>query len=128
MCRIPCKELRDLIRTLHLLDKVFTSAFSIYGYTEFASSPGKLTSVELLRGRTMLQAVGRVKSSETAHVSQASPFRKSLPSEFDPEELRDVLFDLYRLLEEYAPSWYSQEHREKAEGALRLKVTGISPE
>jgi hypothetical protein len=77
----------------------------------------------------MLQAVGRAnRNSETAHASKASPFRKSLPSEFDPEELRDVLSDLYGLLEEYAPSWYSQEYREKAEGALRLRVSGIAPE
>jgi hypothetical protein len=70
----------------------------------------------------MLQAVGRAKrTSDVAHVSEASPFRKSLPSEFDPEELHDVLSDLYRLLEEYAPSWYSQEYREKAESALHLR-------
>ena len=70
----------------------------------------------------MLQAVGRAKlNSETAHVSEASAFPKSLPSEFDPEELRNVLSDLYGLLEEYAPSWYSQEYREKAEGALHLR-------
>jgi hypothetical protein len=70
----------------------------------------------------MLQAVGRAKrNSETAHVSEASPFRKSLHAEFDPEELRDALLHLYGLLEEYAPSWYSQEYREKAESALHLK-------
>jgi hypothetical protein len=48
----------------------------------------------------MLQAVGRAKrSSEIAHVSEASPFRKSLHAEFDPEELHDVLLHLYGLLE-----------------------------
>jgi len=69
----------------------------------------------------MLQAVGRVKNSETAHVSKASPFRQSLPSEFDPQALRDALSDLYNLLEDYAPSWYTQEYREKAEGALHVR-------
>jgi len=70
----------------------------------------------------MLQAVGRAKrNSETAYRSTAPPFPKSPRTELDPEELRNVLSDLYGLLEEYAPSWYSQEYREKAEGALHLR-------
>ena len=32
--------------------------------------------------------------------------------------LVEALSDLYKLLEEYAPSWYTEEHREKAEAAL----------
>ena len=32
--------------------------------------------------------------------------------------LVEALSDLYQLLEEYAPSWYTEEHREKAEAAL----------
>jgi hypothetical protein len=68
----------------------------------------------------MLQAVGRMKDRGNAQVSKAPPFRKSLPSEFDPQELLDALSDLYGLLEDYAPSWYTQEYRERAEGALHL--------
>ena len=33
--------------------------------------------------------------------------------------LREALSDLYRLLEEYAPSWYTEQYREKAQAALR---------
>jgi hypothetical protein len=32
--------------------------------------------------------------------------------------LVQALYDLYQLLEEYAPSWYTDEHRQKAEAAL----------
>jgi hypothetical protein len=35
-------------------------------------------------------------------------------------QLADALEGLYELLEEYAPAWYTQEHREKAEAALRM--------
>ena len=31
----------------------------------------------------------------------------------------DALEDLYDLLEEYAPAWYTEEHRERAQAALR---------
>jgi hypothetical protein len=43
-------------------------------------------------------------------------------SETDPiqERLADALVDLHNLLEEYAPSWYTQEHHTKAESALQL--------
>lgn len=34
------------------------------------------------------------------------------------ERLANALTLLYKLLEEYAPSWYTQEHHEIAEGAL----------
>ena len=33
--------------------------------------------------------------------------------------LREALSDLYQLLEEYAPSWYTEQYREKAQAALR---------
>jgi hypothetical protein len=32
----------------------------------------------------------------------------------------EALAELYELLEEYAPSWYRQQHHERAESALRL--------
>ena len=35
--------------------------------------------------------------------------------------LREALSDLYRLLEEYAPSWYTEEYREKAQAALQYR-------
>ncbi len=33
-------------------------------------------------------------------------------------QLAEALQDLCQLLEEYAPSWYTEEHREKAQAAL----------
>ena len=39
--------------------------------------------------------------------------------EVDRVRLLDALEELHRLLEEYAPAWYTQEHHEKAEAALR---------
>jgi hypothetical protein len=35
-------------------------------------------------------------------------------------QVADALAELYNLLEQYAPLWYTQEHHEKAESALRL--------
>jgi len=35
-------------------------------------------------------------------------------------ELREALKMLYDLLEGYAPPWYTEEHRDKAEAALRI--------
>lgn len=37
----------------------------------------------------------------------------------NPLRVREALSDLYRLLEEYAPSWYTEEYREKAQAALQ---------
>jgi hypothetical protein len=34
--------------------------------------------------------------------------------------LRDALTMLYDLLEDYAPTWYTDEHRNKVEAALRF--------
>jgi hypothetical protein len=34
-------------------------------------------------------------------------------------ELVEALTELYQLLEEYAPPWYTQQHEEKALSALR---------
>ena len=43
-------------------------------------------------------------------------------SETDPVQTRlvDALVDLHNLLNEFAPSWYTQEHHTKAESALQL--------
>ena len=35
-------------------------------------------------------------------------------------KLREALKMLYDLLEEYAPSWYTEEHHDNAEAALRF--------
>jgi len=35
-------------------------------------------------------------------------------------ELREALKMLYDLLEDYAPSWYTEEYHDKAEAALRI--------
>jgi len=40
-------------------------------------------------------------------------------------KLREALKLLYDLLEEYAPLWYTEEHRDKAEAALR--GGGVAP-
>lgn len=42
----------------------------------------------------------------------------NLESEQERARLVDALRKLYDLLEEYAPSWYSPEHHERAESAL----------
>ena len=36
----------------------------------------------------------------------------------------EALSDLYNLLEQYAPTWYTQAHREKARATLRLAKGG----
>ena len=58
---------------------------------------------------------------------QESPVRSiARPGKSDPEmesRLRlaaDALSELYQLLEEYGPSWYTKGHHERAEAALLL--------
>jgi hypothetical protein len=34
------------------------------------------------------------------------------------QKLREALTDLYELLEQYAPAWYTEDHRNKARAAL----------
>jgi hypothetical protein len=41
-------------------------------------------------------------------------------------KLREALKTMYDLLEEYAPSWYTEEHHEKAEAALRFVNNDVS--
>lgn len=40
--------------------------------------------------------------------------------ERDRVVLTEVLTEIYELLEEYGPSWYTQGHRERVKGALSL--------
>lgn len=55
------------------------------------------------------------------HSSQfASQIELEAENRIDRQRLVDALADLHQLLEEYAPSWYTQEHHEKAESALQL--------
>lgn len=37
-------------------------------------------------------------------------------------KLREALKMLYDLLEDYAPAWYTEEHHNKAEAALRFET------
>ena len=41
-------------------------------------------------------------------------------------KLREALQMLYDLLEEYAPAWYTEEHHDKAEVALRFVKNDVS--
>jgi hypothetical protein len=41
-------------------------------------------------------------------------------------KLREALKMLYDLLEEYAPAWYTEEHHNKAEAALRFVKNDLS--
>ena len=41
-------------------------------------------------------------------------------------KLQEALQMLYDLLEEYAPSWYTEEHHDKAEAALRFVTNDVS--
>jgi len=58
------------------------------------------------------------------HDLRAGNFARPLnsESETDPveERLAEALADLHKLLNEYAPSWYTQEHHTKVESALQL--------
>ncbi len=42
-------------------------------------------------------------------------------SQADHSRLEDALRTLYELLEEYAPSWYTRAHHDKAATALGIK-------
>jgi len=41
-------------------------------------------------------------------------------------QVREALRMLYELLESYAPVWYTEEHHEKAEAALRSVERKVS--
>lgn len=58
------------------------------------------------------------------------PGHADLPLASFPDEdarvmqLAEALSDLYELLEQYSPTWYTSLHREKARSALRLGAEG----
>ena len=41
-------------------------------------------------------------------------------------ELREALRMLFDLVEEYAPTWYREDHHNKAEAALRFTTSDLS--
>ena len=59
-------------------------------------------------------------------VSQGTMHLGSRNSESDlnQERLVHALTRLYELLEEYAPTWYTQKHHDIADGALHASVHG----
>jgi hypothetical protein len=68
---------------------------------------------------TVMGSNGRppeVRNSETSF----KVLSRARMAELDPVALAEALFSTYNLLEEYAPSWYTQAHHDKMESALRL--------
>ena len=50
----------------------------------------------------------------------ASGLHESSHSALEQAEITDVLTELYILFEQYAPAWYTREHHEQIENALRI--------
>ena len=50
----------------------------------------------------------------------ARPLRSDQEIESHLRMAAGVLSELYQLLEEYGPSWYTKDHHERAEAALLL--------
>jgi hypothetical protein len=50
----------------------------------------------------------------------AFPLNSDSETDSVQERLADALAELHNLLNQYAPSWYTQEHHTKAESALQL--------
>jgi hypothetical protein len=50
----------------------------------------------------------------------APPLNSDSETDSVQERLADALAELHNLLNQYAPSWYTQEHHTKAESALQL--------
>ena len=62
----------------------------------------------------------------TNSTQQSGPARYRRYSNDEPDaklelaRVKDVLAELYELLEDYAPTWYTEQHHKKAASALRL--------
>ena len=62
----------------------------------------------------------------TNPTQQSAPARYRRYSNDEPEaklelaRVKDALTELYELLEDYAPTWYTEQHHKKAASALRL--------
>jgi len=54
--------------------------------------------------------------------------KKEDPTESEFRTVADALMELFELLEEYAPAWYTEEHHNRAVAALRIlmKARGAS--
>ena len=67
--------------------------------------------------------MGQIGDTVSNHLQQSTEemFRVEPDTETDLDRARlaDALTELHRLLEEYAPSWYTQKHHEKVQAALR---------
>ncbi len=60
-----------------------------------------------------------LKSKNTAGISRLLNYQSE--AELDRARLVEALAELHNLLEEYAPTWYTQEHHEKAMSALQAR-------
>lgn len=58
-----------------------------------------------------------LKSRDSSSSSQFLDYKSE--TELDRARLVDVLSELQNLLEQYAPSWYTEKHHEKALAALQ---------
>jgi len=58
-----------------------------------------------------------LKSKKTTGPSQLLNYK--FEGELDRARLVDALSELHDLLEEYAPSWYTEEHHDKAMAAMQ---------
>jgi len=67
--------------------------------------------------------------------AQQSELARSRPHSYEGPDAKvqlaratDALAELYQLLEDYAPAWYSEHHHKKAESALRVlkKIPGAN--
>jgi len=62
------------------------------------------------------------RADDSSYFSDSPAELKSHPesdSKLDRASLAEALEQLHRLLEEYAPSWYTRKHHATAEAALR---------
>ena len=75
------------------------------------------------RGVKMLIVMGST-GNRTLHSKTASSFTSvndACETPLERKRLIDALSELRNLLEEYAPSWYTEKHHRKAESALHPK-------
>jgi len=62
--------------------------------------------------------IDRTEQSGAGNLPQRS--KSTSEMELRLTQVADALAQLYDLLEQYAPVWYTREHHERAESALRL--------
>ena len=63
----------------------------------------------------------RARAKNASKVSQLLRNHGAPP---DPDRLIDVLSELRNLLDEYAPSWYTEKHHQEIESALHPPKRG----